>query len=387
MKISILTPDYSQNCLGRAWLLAKLLNGQYDVEIVGPAFARGIWAPLKNLCDFDTKIVKGYPSGKFQLKKMLNMISGDVIFASKPLMASFGVGLIKRITSLKPLVLDIDDWELGFGKRFYDSLPWYKKINDFRLSMTNLRSYYYSLFLDKLTWIPDAITVSGETLQSLYGGTIIWHTRDATKFTPNNYDKTKLKEQYLAGRNGHDGYLVGFIGSPRPHKGIEDLIEAMALLKSDNIMLLIVGLNEDSYSGELQKKILNADLKGRVISLPEQPFEKLPELLSMVDVVAIPQRKDPASYGQVPAKIFDAMAMAKPIIATEVSDIPEILKGCGWIVQPEDPKHLSEAIRHVFDHPSDSRATGEKAREKFSRQYSWDIMEQNLTKIFQKYKK
>jgi len=34
------------------------------------------------------------------------------------------------------------------------------------------------------------------------------------------------------------------------------------------------------------------------------------------------------------------MAKAKPIIATNVSDIPEILVGCGWIVEPENPDLL-----------------------------------------------
>ena len=122
MKISILTPDYSNNCFGRAWLLAKLLQRRYKIEMVGPAFGTGIWKPLRNACDFQTKIVKGNPGGRFEFKKMLNLISGDMIYATKPLMASFGVGLVKKIRTRKPLVLDIDDWELGFGKEFYDSL-------------------------------------------------------------------------------------------------------------------------------------------------------------------------------------------------------------------------------------------------------------------------
>ena len=48
------------------------------------------------------------------------------------------------------------------------------------------------------------------------------------------------------------------------------------------------------------------------------------------------------------AKILDAMAMAKPIIATNVSDIPEILDNCGWIVEPENPEQLSKSIQYVL---------------------------------------
>ena len=48
MKISILSPDLSHNCLGRAYLLAKVLQRHYKVEIIGPVFRYGIWEPVAN---------------------------------------------------------------------------------------------------------------------------------------------------------------------------------------------------------------------------------------------------------------------------------------------------------------------------------------------------
>jgi len=50
------------------------------------------------------------------------------------------------------------------------------------------------------------------------------------------------------------------------------------------------------------------------------------------------------------------MAMAKPIISTNVSDIPEILDGVGWVVEPENPKQLAETIQYAFDHPVEANA-------------------------------
>jgi glycosyltransferase involved in cell wall biosynthesis len=55
--------------------------------------------------------------------------------------------------------------------------------------------------------------------------------------------------------------------------------------------------------------------------------------------------------------------MAKPIIATNISDIPEILDGCGWITEPENPRQLAEIIKYVFDHPVEAKEKGKKARE------------------------
>jgi glycosyltransferase involved in cell wall biosynthesis len=87
----------------------------------------------------------------------------------------------------------------------------------------------------------------------------------------------------------------------------------------------------------------------------------------------------------MPAKI-DVRAMAKPIMSTNVSDIPEILDGCGWITEPENPNKLAETIQYAFDHPVEAKEKGKKAREKCKREYGWEMMEKKLVAIFEKYK-
>jgi glycosyltransferase involved in cell wall biosynthesis len=384
MKISILTPDFSENCFGRAWSLAKLLQSSYDIEVIGPASGESIWHPLANSCDFDMKIAWAGTRGLSSFRKMLPMITGNVIYASKPVMASFGLSLVKKISSGKPVVLDIDDWELAPASSFYNSLPWYKKINDYRLSITNWHSYYYAVLLNKLIFLSDAVTVAGKTLQNRFGGTIIWHARDHNTLDPQKYNQTQLREVYLPTRDRHS-FLVGFIGTPRPHKGLEDLIDSIGLLRSTKVLLLLVGVQDDNYSSKLREKVAASGLEDRVCFLPPQPFAKLPEILSIIDLKVIPQRKRPASLGQVPAKIFDAMSMAKPIIATNVFDIPEILNGCGFVIEPENPSLLADSIQYVLDNPDVARQMGVNAREKIEKEYSWEATENNLKMIFSKY--
>ena len=79
------------------------------------------------------------------------------------------------------------------------------------------------------------------------------------------------------------------------------------------------------------------------------------------------------------------MAMAKPIIATNVSDLPEILDGCGWIVEPENPEKLVKTIEYVLDNPEETEKMGQEARKKCIEKYSWNVMEKNLIKISKKY--
>ena len=79
------------------------------------------------------------------------------------------------------------------------------------------------------------------------------------------------------------------------------------------------------------------------------------------------------------------MDMAKPVIATNVSDLPEILDGCGWIVEPDNPEKLAEIIQIVLDNPKEAIKMGQKGRQKCIEKYSWDEMEKILVKIFKKY--
>jgi len=386
MKISILTPDLSHNCLGRAYLLAKILQRHYEVEIVGPTFGDGIWEPVADDKSITYKPVKirGRFKPYWQFRELAKKIDGDVIYASKPLFTSFGLGLFKKLSNRRPLILDIDDWQMGFMKEIYSSLSLaqsFKFLATSALFFYSMSSYWNTLFGEKLSHLADEITVSNNFLQDKFSGTIVWHARDTEAFNPEKFDGSSLREKYDIARNKK---VVMFSGTPRAHKGIEDLIEAINLLQTQDVLLTLVGADEGSYS---QSLITMADKKlgERFKAFGLQPFEKVPEFLAMSDVTVIPQKRNLASVGQLPAKVFDAMAMAKPIIATNVSDLPEILDGCGWIVEPESPKQLARAIQHVIDHPEEARQMGQKARQKCIENYSWDAMEKILVNIFRKY--
>jgi glycosyltransferase involved in cell wall biosynthesis len=109
-----------------------------------------------------------------------------------------------------------------------------------------------------------------------------------------------------------------------------------------------------------------------------QPFSAVPEFLALADVIVIPQRETAATIGQMPAKLYDAMAMAKPIVATSVSDIPDALEGCGWLVPPGSPPELARAIGEALSDPERAERMGSRAREKCEREFSWDAMERAL---------
>jgi len=387
MKISILSPDLSDNCLGRAYLLAKILQRRYGVEIVGPIFGNGIWGPVADDKCITYKSVE--MGGKFkpylQIRELARKIDGDVIYASKPVFTSFGIGLFIKVIQKKPLILDIDDWEMGFKKESNTSLSLFHSIKALiasSLFFYSMDSYWNVLFMEKLALFSDEITVSNTFLKDKFGGTMVCHGRDTKAFDPKRFNRDLVKEKYGIEKSKK---IVMFFGTPRPHKGIEDIIKAVSLIKDQDVVLVVVGIDDrEQYSKNLAKTTKKA-LDKRFKGFGLQPFETVPEFLTMADVVVIPQRKNFSTIGQMPAKVFDAMAMAKPIIATAVSDFPEILDGCGWIVEHENPERLSKTIRYVLTNSEEAVEMGQRARQKCIENYSWDAMEKILTKIFEKY--
>ena len=119
MKVSILCFDLSDNAAGRAHLLARLLAPIAEVEVVGPRHGAGRLAAGGRRRRRATSASRraGCPRFAAAVPALLRAADGDLLYASKPRLGSAGIGLLKRRLGRRPLLLDIDDWEVGFFLR------------------------------------------------------------------------------------------------------------------------------------------------------------------------------------------------------------------------------------------------------------------------------
>jgi glycosyltransferase involved in cell wall biosynthesis len=388
MKITVLCPDLSNNCLGRAYFLAKVLQRRYDVEIVGPFFGKGIWSPVAGdkSVKYKAQNCRFYLSILLKAGKLLSDMDGDVIYVSKPLISSFGLALLRKRKNKVPLVIDIEDWQPAFYREILEDASLPVKILYVLYSLIffyRTNSLFNSRFMEKYIKDADHVTVSNDFLKDKFGGTIVVHARDTRQFDPEKFDGRALRANMGIGA---EKKVVMFLGTPRPHKGLEDLAKAVSMIDDPDVILLIVGIGSDRYSRSIDMFARKA-LEDRYLGMGMQPFDKIPGLLAVADAVVIPQRRSPAAEGQIPAKVFDAMSMAKPIVGTSVSDMEKILEGCGWIVEPGRPDMIAGAIREIFSDPDNARKMGNKARQRCIERYSWDIAEEQLQGIFERYEK
>ena len=369
MKVSVLAADLSDNATGRADLLARLLSARYDVEVVGPRFGADVWMPAREGAIAQRSVRAGrYPGFARRIPALLDLVDGDVIVASKPRATSFGLGLLARARRRRPLVLDIDDWEIGFFSR---SGPW-GRIGR-ALNVANPNGLPWTWLAEKLVSRADAITVASRFLERRFGGTLLPHVRDTEAWDPGRYDRAATRR-----RLGVDGEkVVMFLGTPRGHKGVDDLVEAVGSL-GPGVILALVGVDAARSGAQRWSAPAYVRVTGEI------PFDDVPRYLIGADVVVVPQRDTMDTVGQVPAKLFDAMALARPIVSTSVSMIPEILEGCGVVVEPGNVGALAGAIKRLLDNPVDAADLGRRARERCESRYSFRVARATLFPLIEK---
>ncbi len=371
MKVSVLCFDLADNAAGRAYLLAHLLEPIARVEVVGPCYGAGVWEPVA-ADGIRSRSVPGrrFPAFALSVPRLLALADGDLIYACKPRLTSAGIGYLKRLTAGRPLLLDIDDWETGFFLRsgFWGTVGR-------ALNVANPTGLPWTWLMERLRGAAQGITVASRFLQQRFGGVLLPHVRDTDAWKPGCADPAEARRRLSLGAER----VVMFLGTPRGYKGVEELCAAVARLARPDVALALVGTDPDSATGrDLGRRYPGVRLAGPI------PFGRVPEYLLAADVVAVPQRETTDTRGQVPAKIFDAMALGLPVVSTRVSMIPEILDGCGVVVAPGDVGALAQAIGHLLDHPEERRRLGERARERCVERYSFAAARRELFPLIER---
>ncbi len=207
---------------------------------------------------------------------------------------------------------------------------------------------------------------------------------------PNGVDFSRFGNGRVAGvreritKSPASDFVVGFVGSIKPWHGVELLIETMAdLVKTDpSFSLCLVG-NADQVKEDLELRAQAQGLSDRLKLLGALPFEEIPAVLDGFDVLVAPYPDLPDFYFS-PLKIFEYMAAGKPIIASRIGQISEILHDgeTALLTAPGDKQGLAAAIRILKADPQLSLRLGTAAKAAAEREHSWENRLQTAATLF-----
>jgi glycosyltransferase involved in cell wall biosynthesis len=387
LKISLIVSDISKSGAGRwggavrTFLLGQALQSLgYEVEILGFIFEDADDPEPIAVSSIPISAIpaKEHPRFFWSARQLLQKVRGDIIYAIKPKFTSFGISLLQKISSRRPVILDIDDWEMSW----YGGDQWQYKptLEQFARDLLKpggaLRNPNHPLYLrwiEGLTAYADAITVHTQFLQQRFGGTYVPNGKDVALFDPQHYDAAACRDDYHLS----DYRILMFPGAPRPYKGVEDVLVALEQLNQPDLRLVIVGGSPyDNYDEYLLEK-----WSRWIIKLPPFAHTTMPAIVAAAHIIVVPQRDTPAAQAQFPLKLTDGMAMAKPVLATRVGDIPSILGDTGYLADPDSPAQLAQQIEWIFDHPEEASQQGTAARARCVDRYSIAAMSSTLAEV------
>ncbi|MEM8929647.1 MAG: glycosyltransferase [Acidobacteriota bacterium] len=164
--------------------------------------------------------------------------------------------------------------------------------------------------------------------------------------------------------------LVVAVAHLVPVKGFTTLIDAVARLP--RVRLAIAGRADDrAYASGLERQIEAAGLGERIRLLGS--VGDVPRLLRTADCFVLPTRdRDGDRAEGCPVALLEAMAMAKPVIATDIPGSRDVVVDgeSGRLVPPEDADELASALAELIDDPAGRRRLGQAARHRIETGYA-----------------
>ena len=176
---------------------------------------------------------------------------------------------------------------------------------------------------------------------------------------------------------------VLYAGVLIPRKGTHHLINSFAYLARDfpQSRLVIVGDETNKiYSAGLKEQVKAIGLIGRVQFVGEVQQAELAAWMGRASVFVLP------TYSEgLPRVVFEAMAAGLPVVASNVSGIPDILEDgvTGFTVSPGDELALTERIRWVLENPNDGHEIGLRARNFAERFFSTEAYVRGYRQLFE----
>ena len=151
-----------------------------------------------------------------------------------------------------------------------------------------------------------------------------------------------------------------FLGRLSPEKGITELIQAMSLMRNADARLVLVGNHTGGDMETWHGKVRELGLEQRVEFRGFQTGEALRQTIREAIAVVMPV----LWYENLPNAVLEAFAYGKPVIASDIGSMPELVEHgkTGLLCAPGDPRSIADALDVLADDPQEAERMGRAAR-------------------------
>jgi glycosyltransferase involved in cell wall biosynthesis len=180
---------------------------------------------------------------------------------------------------------------------------------------------------------------------------------------------------------GLDTPLVGVVARLVEQKGLAYLLDAFRHVVSELPAAQLVVVGDGPLRSQLKARAAALGIAENVLFTGWR--DDAQRIIAAVDMLAMPSLWE--GFGLV---ALEAMAHAKPIVATRVSTLPEVIldgpDGTGWLVPPRDPDALADALLHALRQPEIASAQGQRGYERLTEHFSPERMADQTLDIYER---
>jgi len=204
---------------------------------------------------------------------------------------------------------------------------------------------------------------------------------DVDRFDPATVDGS-WPDGFLNRESPPDGPVVGTVANLTPVKGIEHFLRAIARIRREygDVTAPVVGKRLESRADHyrrLELLVTELDLEDTVRFCGYR--DDIPEVLSTFDAFVLSSVAEAC-----PIVVLEAMAMERPVVATDVGGVTEQLTEGehGFVVPPRDPKAIADRVLTVLEDPARAESLGSAARERVVERFSVERIAERTAAVF-----
>jgi len=203
---------------------------------------------------------------------------------------------------------------------------------------------------------------------------------DTTRFTPRSRDEALAEELGVAGRT-----VVGYVGSLLDYEGLDLLVDAAARLRGrrDDFAVLIIG--DGRTRPALEARVTELGLQSTVIFTGRVPHAEVERYYSLVDIAPFPRAAVAVTELVSPLKPFEAMAMGKTVVASDVAALAEIVNDgeTGRLFPKGDAEALATVLREILDEPGSAAGLARQGLEWVRSERDWRVVAEGISAVYE----
>lgn len=170
---------------------------------------------------------------------------------------------------------------------------------------------------------------------------------------------------------------IGIIARLEPQKAHHILIDAARIIVDENPNVHIVIVGKGTLRDEIELQVEKLGLGNHITFAGI--VREIPEFLAMIDIITFS-----SDFEGLPIALLESMAMARPVVSTQVGGIPKVIKHKenGILVPPSDPKALARELLALLNDKTLQHKLGQNALETIQETYSSQNMHTMILNLY-----